>query len=238
MHRTVQQLERVFSNICLQSYPHEWDENHLSFQLMRELRNLFSNRTINFSGWSKIVNWQSFKNRGKQETNYGDIALIVNVQFSSGEVLKGVATLEAKRDFNSGNFESMDVPQLQRIYTNTPLSHLLLYTHKEQKLQQKFPDDSTWRSCLWISPINTAKQLLGQVNRETWKVLRTSFPFTMFLTSRIFWGLDLDFREEVLNDIEAGLNNIIDPSFLGVVNIYYDGQRPIQPNLPDIWEEI
>ncbi len=238
MQRTVQHLERIFSSICQQAHPYEWDENHLSFQLMSELRKLFSNREIHFNDWSKIVDWQSFKNRGKQETNYGDIALIVNVQFSSGETLKGVANIEAKRDFNSGNFESIDLAQLQRICTNAPLSHLLLYAHKEQELQQKFPDDSTWRSHLWISPINTAKQLLGQVNRETKKVLRTSFPFTMFLTSRIFWGLDLDFREEILNDIEAGLNKIVDPSFLGVVNVYYDRQRPIQSILPDIWEEI
>jgi len=238
MQRTVIHLENIFSSICQQSYPYEWDENHLSFQLMSELRKLFSNRVINFNDWSKIVNWQSFKNRGKQETNYGDIALIINVQFSSGETLKGVANIEAKRDFNSGNFESMDATQLHRICANAPLSHILLYTHKEQKLQQKFPDESIWKSHLWVSPINTANQLLEQVNKETWKVLRTSFPFTMFLTSRIFWGLDLDFREEVLNDIEAGLNKIIDPSFLGVVNVYYDGQRPIQITLPDVWEEI
>ncbi|MDD2793887.1 MAG: hypothetical protein PHD73_11955 [Sediminibacterium sp.] len=238
MRIIVRDLERKLNAICREAYPYEWDENHLSFQLMSELRKLFSNRKIHFNNWSKIVDWQSFKNKGKQETNYGDIALIVNVQFASGETLKGVVNIEAKRDFKSGNFESMDLAQLQRIYTNVPLSHLLLYTHKEQRQQLKFPDDTTWGSHLWISPINTAKQLLDQVNSETRKVLRTSFPFTMFLTSRIFWGLDLDFREEILNDIEAGLKRIIDPPFLGVVNVYYDRQRPIQVALPDIWEEI
>ena len=236
MRRTVRTLEDSFSSICRNSFPLEWDENHLSFQLMRKLREVFSNRVINFNGWSKIVDWKSFKNRGKQETNYGDIALIVNVQFSSGETLKGVATIEAKRDFNSGNFDSVDIPQLDRILTNTPYSHLLLYSQKEQELQQKFPDESTWRSHIWISPINTAGQLLKQTkNNDTWKVLRTSFPFTMFLTSRIFWGLDLDFRDEVLKDIELGLNRIINPSYLGLVNVYYEGQRPLEIAFADLW---
>jgi len=207
MRRTVNKLESIISELCNSSYPYEWDENHISFLLMKELRKLFSHRTISFNSWSKIVDWRSFKNRGKQETNYGDIALIVTIQFSSGECLKGVVNIEAKRAYNSGNFESVDLVQLNRILENLPYSHLLLYNHKRQKFQQKFPDESTWKSHLWISPINTARQILIQTkSKDNWKVLRTSFPFTMFLTSRIFWGFDLDFRDEVINDIQSGEN--------------------------------
>jgi len=111
MLKTVNHLENIVEDICISSYPYEWDENHLSFQLMKEMRRLFAHRIIHFNQWSKIVNWQSFKNRGLQETKYGDIALLVNVQFTTGETLKGVAFLEAKRDYNSGNFESIDIDQ-------------------------------------------------------------------------------------------------------------------------------
>lgn len=239
MKHTVRNLEHIFSEICNGSYPYEWDENHISFSLMKQLRRLFSNRVISFNSWTKIVDWRSFKNRGKQETNYGDIALIVTVQFSSGEILKGIASIEAKRSFNSENFESVSNEQLDRIIYNLPYSHLLLYHHREQELQQKFPDESTWRSHFWISPLNTTRQIFSQTtSNDNWKVLRVSFPFTMFLTSRIFWGLDLDFREEIWNDIVSGENRIINPSFLGVVNIYYDHQQPIYQVLPDKWEEI
>lgn len=239
MRETVNALESIFSRICNGSYPFEWDENHISFQLMKELRELFSNRVIHFNDWSKIVDWRSFKNRGKQETTYGDIALIVNIQFSSGEYLRGIVNLEAKRDFRSGNFESVDLNQLDRILTNSPYSHLILYAHDEQELQQKFPDESTWKSHIWVSPINTGREILNQTKaRDNWKVLRTSFPFTMFLTSRIFWGFDLDFRAELAEDIITGLNNIINPSFLGIVNVYYDNQFPVEINLSDVWEAI
>jgi len=241
MRRTVEHLERTFNNICTDSYPTEWDENHITFLLMKELRGLFSNRTIHFDGWSKMVHWQSFKNRGKQETKYGDIALIVNIQFSSGETLKGVATIEAKRSYNSGNFESIDVEQLDRIKANAPHSHLLLYLHRPTEVNLKFPDESAWKSNMWISPVNTAVELLRQTtSRDNNKVLRVSFPFTKFLMSRIFWGLDLDFRKDVYDDIIGGLNTLTKsgPEFLAVVNVYYDNQRPVDINLSDIWEEI
>ena len=239
MKRTVNALEELFTAICNRSYPYEWDENHISFQLMQALRQLFRNRVIRFNGWSKIVDWQCFKNRGKQETSYGDIALIVNVQFTSGETLKGVVCLEAKRDFNSGNFESVELAQLERLHANLPYAQTLLFTHTRQELQQKFPDETTWKSHIWVSPVNTAKQIFQQVHsNDNWKILRTAFPFTMFLTSRVFWGLDLDFREDVLKDIESGLHKIIDPAYLGIVNVYYEGQRPIEISLADIWQEI
>jgi hypothetical protein len=239
MRQTVAGLELAFSNICNGSYPYDWDENHITYQLMKELRRIFSNRRIHFNSWSKIADWRSFKNKGRQETNYGDITLLVTVQFSSGERLKGVVNIEAKRDNNFGYFESIDLEQLNRIWTNAPYSHLLFYTHKSNELQIKFPDEKTWQSHMWVSPINTAKELLSQTRqKDNWRVLRTSFPFTMFLISRIFWGFDLDFRGEIIKDIEEGLFRIINPSYLGVVNVFYDNQQPLQIALSDLWEEI
>lgn len=239
MKRTVNALENVFSNICTSCSPFEWNEDHISFLLMQELRKLFSNRRVRFNHFSKIVAWRSFKNRGTAEINYGDISLIVNVQFSSGEYLRGVANIEAKRSFNSSNFQSIDLAQLTRLKNNLPYSHLLLYNQYVQKLPLKFPHGLDYASHFFISPINTALELLNQLTpANNSLVLRTSFPFTMFLTSRIFWGLDLDFRDNVRQEIINGINKIINPGYLAVINIYYDGQRPIDVELSDIWQEI
>lgn len=60
MRRTVIELENVFSAICREAYPNEWDENFISFRLMQELRKLFSNRVIHFNDWSKIVDLAIF----------------------------------------------------------------------------------------------------------------------------------------------------------------------------------
>lgn len=239
MRRTVLEIENSIKEICTSSFPMEWDEDHISYQLMKELRNHFSNRTIQFQNWSKIVDWKSYKNKGANEQKFGDISLLVNVQFSSGEILKGVAFLEAKRSYTSSNFEAIKQEQLLRIKNNAPYAQVLLYNHREQELQLKFPDEQTWKSHFWVSPINTAQELNKQVStNDNWKLLRTSFPFSSFLTSRIFWGFDLDFRKEIYNDIESGINKLLEANYLGVVNVYYDHQTPIQNQIGDNWEEI
>lgn len=239
MRQTVFELESSIKNICTISFPYEWDEDHITYQLMKELRNHFSNRVIHFQNWSKIVDWKSYKNKGKNESRYGDISLLVNVQFSSGETLKGVAFLEAKRSYNSSNFEAIEQDQLIRIRDNAPYAQVLLYNHQEQELQLKFPDENTWRSHFWVSPINTAEELNRQVTKnDNWKLLRTSFPFSSFLTSRIFWGFDLDFRLDIYNDIESGLNKLLESNYLGVVNVYYDHQLPVENIIGENWEEI
>ena len=35
MEQTVNKLESIFTNICVSSMPYEWDENHISFLLMK-----------------------------------------------------------------------------------------------------------------------------------------------------------------------------------------------------------
>jgi hypothetical protein len=240
MRETILSIEYELSQICRNSYPDEWAEDHITFQLMRKCREIFANRIIRFNEFSKIVSWQSFKNLAKKPENlYGDISIIVNIQFSSGEILRGVANIEAKRQFYKGSFESMDFDQLKRIHMLAPHSHLLLYTIEPTKNEIKFPERSFWKSNMWITPTNTAKEILKQIpTGENWKLLRSSFPFTMFLMSRIFWGLDLDFRDEIRNDIESGRNRIIDPAYLAIVNVFYEGQRPIEVGISDLWQQI
>jgi hypothetical protein len=238
MWQTVVSLERSFAELCISSYPHEWEENHISFQLMKRLRETFSYRILSFNSWSKIVDWQSFKLRGKRETNYGDIALLLNIQFSSGEVLKGVANIEAKRIYDTGNFKEINLDQSERILANLPYSHLLLYYFERNIVPLKFPNDSNWETHMLISPLNTANQLLKQIKTENWKVERVSLPFSMFLTSRVFWGHDLDYRADVIQDIEQGIGEYSKADYLGVVNVYYEGQKPVAVNLSEIWEPI
>jgi len=239
MQSTVFNIEQAIAEVCGTSFPYEWDENYLSLQLMKELRRIFSHRIIHFQEWSKIVDWKSYKVKGTLEKKFGDIALIVNIQFSSNEILKGVAFLEAKRSFNSENFESLDQAQLNRIKESAPYAHLLLYNHKPQIFNLKFPDDQLWSSHIWTAPLNTAISLNDQLTfKDTWKLLRISLPFSSFLTSRIFWGHDLDYRGDIYKEVETGTSNLFPTTFLGVVNVYYGNQDALSNEIGDSWEEI
>ena len=232
------EIEQIFTEIVRNTYPLTWDENHISFTLMEKLETFFNQKKIHFPGWSKIVDWKSFKNKLPQETSYGDIAILVNIQFSDGAILKGVACLEAKRSFPSNNFDSINLTQINTILSSVPYSQLLLYTHYDPQIPMKFPNTSTWNSHMWVTPLNTAKELLPQISINNQRILRVSFPLTMFLMSRIFWGHDLDFRTNVYDDIKVGRDKVFNPAFLSVVNVYYDGQKPIETRLSDRWEKM
>ena len=127
------------------SYPLEWDENYVSFLSMKRFCKLFKNKNL-FNKLLKMVDWRSFKNWGAQERNCGDIALIVTIQFSTGEDLRSVAFLEAKCDFQSRNFESMEMAQLQQLPENLPYAHLLPL--KTDLAGCKFTKGSTYRGII------------------------------------------------------------------------------------------
>ena len=75
MRKLVKDLKSVFAGITAGNYPGEWDEDHITFSLMREMRTLFDFRRIKYKGFEKIVHWQSYKNKGRTETLFGDISL-------------------------------------------------------------------------------------------------------------------------------------------------------------------
>lgn len=92
---------------------------------------------------------------------------------------------------------------------------------------------------MWVSPSNTVIQKLPQIRPiDNWKVLRIALPLSMQITSRYFWGHDLDYREDAFKLAMEGLGNFTPPQFLGIINVYYEGQAPVIVDVPDTWEEI
>lgn len=233
------EIEHVIDAICERTKRHSWDENHISYLLVEELGRLLSDHRVHFKGWSKVVRWQAYKNKGKIENAHGDIALLLNIQFSTKEVLRGVAFLEAKREYEPEMFGSLKLEQVDDILANTPYSQLLLYYRDKLKWPVKWPGSDEWESHMWISPLNSVSPLLRQLApRHNGKVQRICLPFSMFLTARAFWGLDLDYRQELYDNI-AFANQAPDaPDFLAVIDIYYDGQAPLRTALGVTWERI
>jgi hypothetical protein len=240
MRSLVDDIEYSFTEIVEECGDYDWDENHITYSLMRKFREKLSHRQVHYQGFSKIVDWLSFKNRGKIETTNGDITMLVNIQFSSGERLCGASFLEAKRDNGDAQFNALNVTQLERIHSESPYSHLLLYTKKRQDLPRKFPHDGNWKSYFWATPCNTAIPLLKQLTPAiTGRLLRVTMPFSMLLTQRYFWGLDLDYRLDERGRAIGGLENLLTRAdYLAIVNVYYDGQQPILPELPGKWDSI
>src|SRR5690554_4811639 len=103
-----------------------------TLNLLRDLRNgLSSSRFIGRDRKSDI-NWQLYKLKGTFENKFGDIALIVNINYRDGTSVNGAAFLEAKkRDWRKTTFGTMKLPQAKKILKNAPHSQYLLYDYEE-----------------------------------------------------------------------------------------------------------
>lgn len=237
----VKKLEAIFASLTEGNYPHEWDENFISYSLMKELRSVLKQRRVKFRDFTKTIDCRSYKNKGVIESTHGDIALLVHIQFSTGHILQGVAFLEAKREYESGKFDSIDFDQLARIHSNTPHSQLLLYLHHSARRPCIFPEGGYWQSHIWTSPLNTVNFLLPQLSTAQRKLaMLVTFPFTLFLTTRILWGHDLDHRQDVYQKtiVGLGIDDRPPPAYLGILNIYYNGQSPVEIIVGENWEAI
>lgn len=240
MRNIINEIEKKISNICVQEYRgNRWDENNISFRLVEALQTIFDGKQINYAHFKKKITFKAYKQSGKNETNYGDIAFLVNIQFSSGEILQGVAFLEAKRLFNSGYFESMDLNQLERLKLNAPYSQLLQYYPKEKNFILKFPEPSDYSSCMWVSPINTSHEIIKQLQlKDNHNIIRTSFPLSQFFIGRILWGKDLDYRKDLYDEVVNGIVSRVNPKYLCVLDTYYPDQKPTRTVVSDFWQKI
>lgn len=238
MEEFIYEVENIIEETIESCIPHDWDEDFITRRLLSEFRNKLSKSEIHYPNFTKYVYWKSYKNTGKLEQNFGDIALLINVQFITGEVLKGVCFLEAKKQYDSGKFDAIDLKQLNRIKEKAPNSQLLLYSKKKDRYPSKLLC-CEYFSYLRATPINTAQEFLPQLNpKNDLSLLRITQPFSYLLVSRFFWGLDLEYGEEAIKLALIGRDDFSPPKYLSIIDVYYEGQSPIQQEVSDLWSEL
>lgn len=107
-----------------------WSENHITTQIMESIESL--GLQIDWTDKPQKVKWEGFKLKGKLETGFGDIAVVVKVWITSERFVEGVAFYEAKRQFfddkwKPKGFSSINQEQLSKISSKTHASNVLLY---------------------------------------------------------------------------------------------------------------
>ncbi|MGI0489524.1 hypothetical protein ACN4EK_29260 [Pantanalinema rosaneae CENA516] len=202
---------------------YNWDEDYITQDLLLEYRRRFKNIELKIAKKTIQVDSNAYKLRKKlsAEEKFGDIALVVKIQYSDHAV-EGVAFLEAKkRTEKSRSFSAIKDEQLTRIYKNAPHAQLLLYDYEsihgddDYKLQKLRGIKSSGSLHAVTLPMNIA---ISSGLKNT-KLYRFSHPLSHQILTRYFRGLDLDFQQEAL-DIAKGYNQEIgSPQFLLVVSV-------------------
>ncbi|MFV0543138.1 MAG: hypothetical protein ACK5L8_05530 [Marinicella pacifica] len=209
LHEFTGRLEKAIRNSLSSISAHAWDEDHITYTLLKDLQSAL--RGSRFSGHDprSRINWETYKLRGSYETNFGDIALVVNINYKDGSSVNGVAFLEAKkRDWRKTTFSAMRVNQAKRILKNAPHAQYLLYDYEEitsflngslysEEMEHYYfrrelpvPFAPVTRSvCV---PLNLA---LAKGDKDT-LLYRHGLPLSLVLSTRYFQGLDLEFDEQ------------------------------------------
>lgn len=102
-------VERCLEEYVRGSFPRNWDEDFITRNVLKALRNLgheFSLNTVSFSSltWFRLsqsckiqVEWDLYKLTGKTEKHFGDIAIYVISAFPNKIRMEGVAFAKAKK---------------------------------------------------------------------------------------------------------------------------------------------
>lgn len=206
--------------------PRDWDEeNHLTRSVLRVLRDEFSDVEVGRIFPQLSIKWDAFKLSGGVETLYGDIGVLVRIQFGDSHPLEGVAFLEAKRAFfhpnyenaTRGTFDSMTWDQLRRQDANTPFHRVVLYDCHRKRGADGSPIDFAFCTTLPTPHVLA----LGTTDRE---IQRFGEPFGMCLAARYFRGYELDYREETITAIKGFANSKFGVEYLVVASVRIDGE--------------
>jgi hypothetical protein len=197
MYETLDTLLLKFEGLVQASvagnYPEDWDENFITRDLLRAIR-ANANDIVILGEASTRVEWRAWKQVGSAETQFGDIAILVDIRQANGTSLRGVGFLEAKRWYPHRAFATISWPQLETILSNAPSSRLLLYD---------FVRTSAFAS--GVSPIYAPAiwPVLGihppvQVRATYATAVSVSTALALRLTDRKLHGYALPFSHQVL----------------------------------------
>lgn len=216
---------------------HDWDEDYITRKLLSDLKKSIS--TINLVGKDlrSKINWETYKLRGSHETNYGDIALVVNINFKDATDIEGVAFLEAKkRDWRKTTFSAMNKRQRQRILKNAPRAQYLLYDYEDitnfinplgfnnelLHYKSRWLMSLTERTSAVCVPLNLAD---ATGFKDTF-IYRYGTPLSIMFTHRYFQGLDLEFGDTAKSIAKGFLTKFGLSKYVMTITISESGSEP------------
>lgn len=202
--RSCEALETCYNN----SHIDGWSENHITTNVLESLESI--GLVIDWSDKPQKVKWEGFKLRGHSEYEYGDIAVVVRVWITSDRYIDGVAFYEAKRQFFRDDsrpigFSSLKTEQLSRIHSHTHSSSVLLYDVDIEQGRAL----STSVTMPFVRELAAAK-----LADSSGRVLHSyGEPWVVSLANN-FLGLNLDYREEAIDEIKHSTESYRKPNFI------------------------
>lgn len=210
LNKFCQEVEELINELVEESYVLDWNEDYLTRKLLSQLTVRLNGSLISDLE-NKVVFLTPFKLTKPLENKFGDIAIIVNIDYGDGDNIEGIAFIEAKRKYKeSRNFDAIKWEQLERIFSNAPHSQLLLYDFRDVSefastglVSKKGASASSPMTQLPVTkfvilPINKGIQ----VKQNNERLYKLSLPLSYQLAYRYMGGFDLDFDTNKLRNVK------------------------------------
>ena len=223
------EIERIINEQVVDNFPIDWDEDFITRSILKEFRNKFKKIVIRGYGNPIHIKWLPYKFTGKPERVFGDIALIVKLQYMDGDTLEGVAFIEAKKRYkNKINFDTLKFPQLKKILKKASRSMVLLYDYEKitnfvtshVSNIRLFPQEFLYSYTPYTHSVIIPTNIVTIINKKDTSLYKFSLPFSRQLCFRYLYGFDLEFQEEAIK-IAKGYNieKIGAPKYLLIISI-------------------
>lgn len=250
-------VEKIVSGSIQDCYEYGWDENTITYTLLRQLIRHFKNVRVHGYSHELETTWEAYKYSGQEEKDFGDIALLIRIRYRDGQELEGVGLLEAKRrSLKSTRFESAQDGQLRRIVKNAPRAMLTLYDYERitsfptsidfysRQIDIKEHGQQLYNSLPWTIPHTHCVVVPGYLaiatNSFDTTLYRNSLPLSHQLCNRYFLGFDLEHNPRVIRAAKGFSKKGRIPRYVLTVNI---GQGTLPPEAkelmnPNIYTQI
>lgn len=173
-----------------------WSENHITTQVLDSLKNIGCE--FDWDDKPQKIKWEGLKLKGKLESSFGDIAILVKVWLTSEISVEGVAFYEAKKQyFNAGGefegFKAIDKKQLSKISSQITSCQVLLYDVDISKKQANLSS----LPCLFVEKLKEqmGSKYLGRT------IGRYGKAWVVALGDNLL-GLNLDFRPQAVDAVK------------------------------------
>lgn len=234
MKELLLELENILQEHVKNNYPIDWDEDFITRSILKEIRNRLGSVKIRDFKERMMIKWLPYKLRGRPENKFGDIAILVNIQYQDGDGIEGVAFLEAKkRDINRTRFSAIKIGQLKRIHKNAPSSMVLLYDYNDITQFANFKPRSSmreWYGWLALKPCTCSvvvpTSIVSYNKKKDTTLYKFSLPFSYQLIFRYFQGFDLEFQKTLIKIAKGYASEKGLPTYLVVVSIAYGRAEP------------
>lgn len=234
-------LEQAISEAIRDCFPYGWEENHITFSITNAL--FKRNQIVSLEGLDRPfkILWDARKLRKPEETDFGDVAVIVRLTTWAGETIEGVGLLEAKRrDVHKNTFSATKLTQLKRISSKAPSARLMLYDYdnvsscmdnwsvqfEDHFYRRRYGSFQPYTHCVCL-PVDVAIQQ-GKFTTELHKF---GVPLSYQLVGRYFRGFDLELNPTT---VAAAKGNALKHGGARTLLLVGVSTGTVDPTLPDV----